>query len=131
MINVLIPMAAKSQHFSETEYPFPSPLIEIGKKTVIEHVLKNLESAGKNVQFIFVINNADCRKFHLDSTLNIITNNKSKIIKLENETKGAACSALMAISYIENSQPLLIANPDQIFDEPLHNLIARFGDADA
>jgi len=124
-------MAAKSQHFSDAEYPFPSPLIEIGKKTIIERVLKNLETVGPQVQFIFVINNADCRKFHLDSTLNIITNNQCKIIKLESETKGAACSALMAISHIGNAQPLLIANPDQIFDNPLHELIAQFGESDA
>jgi dTDP-glucose pyrophosphorylase len=131
MINILIPIAGKSQFFSESEYPFPKPLIEIGRKTMIEHVINNLASIDAKVQFIFVLNAADCRKYHLDSTLNIITDHKCKIIRLENETKGAACSALMAISHIANDEPLIIANSDQIFEGSLKNLVARFKDSDA
>nr|WP_315848236.1 glycosyltransferase family 2 protein [uncultured Rhodoferax sp.] len=131
MINILVPMAGRSQHFPESEYPFPKPLIEIGRKTMIEHVVANLASAGPDVQFIFVLGSADCRKFHLDSTLNIITDQKCKLIKLDNDTKGAACSALMAISHIANEHPLIIANSDQLFDDSLSELINRIGDADA
>ena len=126
-----MPMAGKSQYFSESDFPFPKPLIEIGQKTIIEHVIQNLSSAGANVQFIFVLSSADCRKFHLDSTLNIITDHKCRIVRLDNETKGAACSALMAISHIANDDPLIIANSDQLFDDSLKDLIAGVGDADA
>lgn len=131
MINVLIPMAGKSLFFTESEYPFPKPLIELGDKTIIERVIANLSFAGADVQFIFVLNNADCRKFHLDSTLNIITDHQCKIVRLDNETKGAACSALMAINHIANDDPLVIANSDQLFDDALKDLIAGLGDADA
>lgn len=131
MINIMIPMAGKSQYFSESEFPFPKPLIEIGQRTVIEHVIQNLSSAGPDVQFIFVLSSADCRKFHLDSTLNIITDHKCKIVRLDNETRGAACSALMAISHIANDHPLIIANSDQLFDDSLKDLIAGLRDADA
>lgn len=131
MINVLIPMAGKSLFFSESEYPFPKPLIEFGTKTMIEHVIANLSSAGADVQFIFVLSSADCRKFHLDSTLNIITDHRCKIVRLDNETKGAACSALMAINHIANNQPLVIANSDQIFEDSVKDLIADLRDADA
>lgn len=131
MINILIPMAGKSLYFSESEYPFPKPLIEIGNKTIIEHVVANLASAAPEVQFIFVLSSADCRKFHLDSTLNIITDHHARIVRLDNETRGAACSALMAVSHIDNDTPLVIANADQLFDDALHTLIAGLGDADA
>jgi len=131
MINVLIPMAGKSQYFSDNDYPFPKPLVEIGSKTVIEHVISNLASIAEHVNFIFVLNNADCRKFHLDSTLNIITDNQCKIIRLENETRGAACSALMAVSHIANDIPLVIANADQIFGGSLQELISEFSNFDA
>ncbi|MFN4003712.1 MAG: glycosyltransferase family 2 protein [Hylemonella sp.] len=131
MINILIPMAGKSQYFSESEYPFPKPLIEIGQKTIIEHVLQNLATVDADVQFIFVLSSADCRKFHLDSTLSIITDHKCKIVRLDSETKGAACSALMAISHIANDHPLIIANSDQLFDDSLENLIGGLRDADA
>lgn len=131
MINILVPMAGRSQHFPESEYPFPKPLIEIGQKTMIEHVVANLASAASDVQFIFVLGSADCRKFHLDSTLNIITDQQCKLVKLDNDTKGAACSALMAISHIANEQPLIIANSDQLFDTPISELIQHMGGADA
>lgn len=131
MINILVPMAGRSQHFPESEYPFPKPLIEIGQKTMIEHVVANLASAGPEVQFIFVLGSADCRKFHLDSTLNIITEQQCKLVKLDNDTQGAACSALMAISHIANEQPLIIANADQLFDPPIAELLQSLGDADA
>ena len=117
MINILIPMAGRSLYFSENEYPFPKPLIEIGEKTMIEHVIQNLTSVGKDIQFIFVLCNTDCRKFHLDSSLNIITNYQCRIVRLNNETRGAACSALMAINHIGNDDPLIIANADQLFGD--------------
>jgi dTDP-glucose pyrophosphorylase len=131
MINILIPMAGKSLYFSENDYHFPKPLIEIGQKTMIEHVIQNLSTAGKDIQFIFVLSSADCRKFHLDSTLNIITEHKCRILRLDNETKGSACSALMAISYIGNDCPLIIANSDQLFDDSMQDLIARLQEVDA
>jgi NDP-sugar pyrophosphorylase family protein len=131
MLNILIPMAGKSNHFSEDEYPFPKPLLEIGQKTMIEHVVANLSSAGPKIQFIFVVSAADCRKFHLDSTLNIITNHQCKIVKLDKDTKGAACSALMAISHIANQNPLIIANSDQLFDDSISEMIQQIGEADA
>lgn len=131
MINVLIPMAGKSQYFPESEFPFPKALIEIGSKTMIERVVNNLETAGNVVQFIFVIDSNDCRKFHIDNTINIITDEKAHIIRLERETRGSACSALLAIDHITPNTPLLIANSDQLFEEPIANLIGGFTAADA
>jgi NDP-sugar pyrophosphorylase family protein len=124
-------MAGRSQHFADSEYSFPKPLIEIGQKTMIEHVVANLATAGSDLQFIFVVAAADCRKFHLDSTLSIITNQKCKLVKLDSDTKGAACSALMAIKYIANEQPLIIANSDQLFETPISELIQNIGESDA
>jgi dTDP-glucose pyrophosphorylase len=124
-------MAGKALYFSESDYPFPKPLIEIGPLTVIEHVLQNLSAAADQVQFIFVLNQSDCRKFHIDATLNILTNHTCKIVRLDNDTRGAACSALMAIDHIDNDQPLLIANADQVFHEPLAQLLAPLQQADA
>lgn len=131
MINVLIPMAGKNQYFPEGEFPFPKPLIEIGSKTMIERVVENLATAGKVAQFIFVISSEDCRKFHLDSTLNIITDGRCHIVRLDSETRGSACSALMAIDHIATDTPLLIANSDQLFEEPIAALIDDFHVADA
>lgn len=131
MINVLVPMAGKNQYFPEDEFPFPKPLIELGSKTMIECVVENLATAKEVVQFIFVISSEDCRKFHLDSTLNIITGGRNHIIRLDRETRGSACSALMAIDHIATDTPLLIANSDQLFEDPIATFIGDFNAADA
>jgi len=131
MINILIPLAGKNQFFPEAEYPFPKPLIEFNAKTMIEHIIYNFSSIAKEKQFIFIVNSEDCKKYHLDNVLNILTNQTCKIIKLDNETKGAACSAMMAVEYINNDMPLIISNADQLFDISLDEVINNFGNSDA
>lgn len=131
MINILIPLAGKNQYFSESEYPFPKPLIEFNGKTMIEHIIDNFNSVQKEKQFIFIVNSEDCKKYHLDNVLNILTNQNCKIIKLDNETKGATCSAMMAVEYINNETPLIISNADQLFDICLDEVICSFKFSDA
>lgn len=131
MINILIPLAGKNQFFPEAEYPFPKPLIEFNGKTMIEHIIDNFSSIQKEKQFIFIVNSEDCKKYHLDNVLNILTNHTCKIIKLDNETKGAACSAMMAVEYIDNDTPLIISNADQLFDICLDEVILNFDNNDA
>jgi NDP-sugar pyrophosphorylase family protein len=131
MINILIPLAGKNQFFLEAEYPFPKPLIEFNGKTMIEHIIDNFSSIQKEKQFIFIVNSEDCKKYHLDNVLNILTNHTCKIIKLDNETKGAACSAMMAVEYINNDTPLIISNADQLFDICLDEVINSFESSDA
>lgn len=131
MINILIPLAGKNQFFPEAEYPFPKPLIEFNGKTMIEHIIDNFSTIQKNKQFIFIVNSEDCKKYHLDNVLNILTKHTCKIIKLDNETKGAACSAMMAVEYIDNNTPLIITNADQLFDISLDEVILNFEKSDA
>lgn len=131
MINILIPLAGKNQFFPEAECPFPKPLIEFNGKTMIEHIIDNFSTIQKEKQFIFIVNSEDCKKHHLDNVLNILTNHTCKIIKLDNETKGAACSALMAVEHIDNEIPLIISNADQLFDICLDEVISSFDNSDA
>lgn len=131
MINILIPLAGKNQFFPEAEYPYPKSLIEINGKTMIEHVIANYASIQKKKQFIFIVNSEECKKYHLDNILYLLTDHTCKIIKLDRETKGAACSAMMAIEYINNDIPLIIANADQIFDNDLGEFINHFKENDA
>ena len=130
MINILIPLAGTNQFFSESEYPYPKPLIEIHDKTMIEHVVENFNTIKEEKQFIFIVNAEDCKKYHLDNVLNLLTDNNCKIITIENETKGAACSAMLGIEHINNDNPLIIANADQIFEEDLENIVSSFKDVD-
>lgn len=129
MINVLFPMAGGNKFFARTNYPFPKPLIEICGKTMIEMAIDNFKSLER-VNFIFILNKKECRKFHIDDTLKLLTGNQCKIIQVEGETKGAACSALMAIEYINNDIPLVISNFDQIIEEDINKVLHYFSQFD-
>lgn len=125
MLNILIPMSGQNL-FDSAEYQYPKPLIEINGKPLIELVTECLETIKEDKRFIFIVNASDCQRHNLDSVLHLITNDKAIIIRLEKETKGAACSALMAIEYINNDDALLISNSDHIFEYDLNNVISEF-----
>lgn len=50
----------------------------------------------------------------------------SQVIKLREQTKGALCTCLMAIDYIDNEDPLVIANADQIIDIDYKDVFHHF-----
>ena len=91
MLNILIPLAGKQNFFPEADYPYPKPLIEINGRTMIESVVENLKSINAEKRFIFIVNSADCRKYHFDNTLQLLTNGEALVLQIDNETKGAEC----------------------------------------
>lgn len=126
MINILIPLAGKSIFFDSDEYIYPKQLIEINGKPMIELVLENFLKIKEKKRFIFVVNKVDCNRFHFDNTLNLLTENNCEIIKLSGETKGAACSCLMAIDCIDNNDNIIISNGDQVIDVDFKSILSYF-----
>lgn len=116
MLNVVIPMAGLSTLSSELEYPYPSPLVEINGHPLIQHVIENLQLLDANVNFTVILRDEDCRRFHLDNTIQLLTDQQAHIIRLKQNTAGALCSILLAVEKFTASTPLVIANADQVFE---------------
>lgn len=131
MINILIPLAGGANFFDSDEYPYPKPLIEILGRMMIEMVIANFQSLKVPHHFIFVINQRDVLKFHLDDTLNLLTDGNCHVVQLKGDTRGAACSALMAVDYIDNNERLIIANGDQFLDMDIENVISTFDEEES
>ncbi len=108
-LNILIPMAGEGSRFKDAGYTFPKPLIEVNKIPMIQLVIDNLSIKGN---YKFIVKDDHVKKYNIDSMLRIIRPN-SDIIKVSKTTEGAACTALLAKKYINNDNPLLIANSDQ------------------
>ena len=108
-MNVLIPMAGAGKRFFDAGYVFPKPLIEVDNKPMIQWVI---ESLNLNANYIFIIQKEHQEKFNIKSVLKILQPN-CKIIELDHLTEGAACTTLLAKEFINNSDPLIIANSDQ------------------
>ena len=108
-MNVLIPMAGAGKRFFDAGYVFPKPLIEVDNKPMIQWVI---ESLNLEANYIFIIQKEHQEKYNIQSVLKILKPN-CKIIELDHLTEGAACTTLLAKNYINNSNPLIIANSDQ------------------
>lgn len=125
MINVVIPLAG-NLYFDSADYIYPKPLIEVRGTPIIQKVVDSLQSLPGPKRFIFVINRRDDDKFHLADTFRLLTNGLCEVVHLEGNSRGAACSVLMAIRYIAGPDPLVIANGDQTFSLNLSQVVADF-----
>ena len=108
-MNVIVPMAGAGSRFAKAGFTFPKPLIDVRKKPMIEVVVRNL---GLEAKYTYIVQQQHYDKYNLKYLLNLITPD-CNIIPIEGITEGAACTTLLAKKFIDNDQPLLIANSDQ------------------
>lgn len=111
-LNILIPMAGEGSRFKKVGYTFPKPLIEIKKKTMIQVVIDNLKI---DANYNFVVKEKHIREYNIDSMLKILKPN-CNISIIKRKTRGAAETALVSEKFINNKNPLLIANSDQFVE---------------
>lgn len=126
-MNILIPMAGNGSRFVQAGCKVPKPLIKFdGGKTMIEHVINNLQYDKNKDKITFII-----QKQHQDNwklaTYLTKTFPKCQVIQIQETTEGAACTCLLAESYINPYEELLIANCDQIIEWNKQNFdVIRF-----
>lgn len=127
MLNIIVPLAGKiiDNYNSTAINNYPIPLIDIKGKSLIEYVIENIAQIDNEIKFIFILNEEDCNKYHLDNTLKLLTNDP-KIIKIKGQTMGAICSILMAIDEIDKDEELIILNSDQIIDIDYNKVLNDF-----
>jgi HAD superfamily hydrolase (TIGR01509 family) len=114
-MKVLIPMAGAGSRFVKAGYTFPKPLISVknmNDKPMIQVIVENLNIDADHV---FIVQKEHCEKYNLKQLLNVISPN-CKIVVIDHITEGAACTTLLAKEYINNNEPLLIANSDQFVE---------------
>jgi HAD superfamily hydrolase (TIGR01509 family) len=111
-MNVVIPMAGAGSRFAAAGYTFPKPLIEVNGKPMIQVVVENL---NVDAHFIYLVQKDHYEKYNLKQLLNLITPG-CDIIQIDGLTEGAACTTLLAKEFIDNDEPLLMANSDQFVE---------------
>jgi HAD superfamily hydrolase (TIGR01509 family) len=111
-MNVLIPMAGAGSRFQQAGYTFPKPLIDVRGKPMIQVVV---DSLNIEANYIYIVQKEHRSKYNLDTLLNLITPN-CRIVEVDGITEGAACTTLLAKEFINNDEPLIIANSDQYIE---------------
>ncbi len=125
-LNIVIPMAGAGSRFAEKGCTVPKPLITFKGKTMIEHVIDNLNIDAK---YTFIVQQDHLDNFNAGQVLrNAVPN--CNIVPINGVTDGAARSLLYAKSIINNIDPLLIVNSDNLIEWGNIDIMKSFEDKD-
>lgn len=122
MLNIVIPMAGRGSRFAQAGFTDPKPFIPVGGAPMIERVINNLRPTCSH-RFIFVCQQAHLDHYDFTPRLAALAPD-CEILGLPGVTAGAACSVLAAARWIDNDQPLMIANADQWVDVDINAYLA-------
>jgi hypothetical protein len=105
-------MAGLGSRFTKVGINEPKPLIKVLGKTLIEHSISSFNVEGR---FIFLTREFDNIDYNTElSALLTHLRPESIEIRIKNVTSGATETALLAIEHIDNDDPLVIYNCDQL-----------------
>lgn len=122
MLNIVIPLAGRGSRFQKAGYETCKPLIPIHCKPMIQVVINNLRPKCSH-RFIFLCLREHVDKYQIDNKLSTWSPG-CKIIVVNSVTEGAACTVLLAKTYIDNNNPLMIANSDQWVDIDINDYLS-------
>ncbi len=119
MLNILIPISGKGQRFKDVGYKESKPFIKIDGIPMIYRVIKNIIGNSHTcgaLRFIFVAAEEDKQDCEM---LSFVLASEHKLRNTfiyvdRNTQKGQAYSCLAAKNKIDDSNPLLIINCDQL-----------------
>ena len=126
-MKIVVPMAGAGSRFEKAGYTFPKPLIEVQGQPMIAKVVENLNLQG---QYIFLVQKSHYEKYDLKGLLNMIAPG-CEIVQIDGLTEGAACTVLKAKQFIDNNEPLIIANSDQWIKWNSFETISSFNHKDS
>ena len=124
MMQIIVPMAGRGSRFSSAGFTVPKPLIPVGGKPMIQWVIENVRPAQAH-RFTFI-----CLREHLETYPEVPATLRAlcpgcHIVTVDAVTQGAACTVLLAKEIIDNDDPLMIANADQVVELPIDSYLAE------
>ncbi|HEU0117628.1 MAG TPA: glycosyltransferase family 2 protein [Alphaproteobacteria bacterium] len=123
MLNIVVPMAGSGIRFAEVGYKDPKPLIPVHGVPMIRWVIENLRPSMPH-RYIFICQRAHVSAYGLEEKLKAWAP-CCVLIQLDGVTEGAACTVLTAREYIDNNDPMMIANSDQYADVDMDTYLAE------
>jgi dTDP-glucose pyrophosphorylase len=122
MLNIVIPMAGRGSRFQKEGYTLPKPLIPVLGKPMIQVVINNLRPKVAH-RFIFICLQEHLEKYQVAEKLKAWAGAGTEIVTVDQVTEGAACTVLLAKEFINNDEPLMIANSDQWVDTDINDYL--------
>ncbi len=104
-MNIVIPMAGKSERFFKYGYTLPKALLPLGTKTTIERIINLFDT--KNDRYFFIVNKIDNKRYGLSKFLNTLKINK-KILVIPRHNLGPVYSLLKIKDAIPPDEEVLV-----------------------
>ena len=123
-MNTNIMFLMGSSHYKETQKEYPFYMTEINGISILEKQILNADKLQNNSK-IFCISESDVKSFHIDSVI-LQLDRAAKVIPIHMTTKGAICTAMLGVEYIDNEKPLLLMAIDDFIDLDYSKIISEF-----
>lgn len=120
-INVVIPAAGQGKRFAEAGYQHPKPLIDVQGRPMLAWVMDNFTQVGKP---LVLMQARHIARYRADAIVKQIAPD-GEVIPVDGLTEGAACTVLLAESWIDNANELIIANSDQYVETDVQAFVEQ------
>jgi dTDP-glucose pyrophosphorylase len=122
-VNIVIPMAGLGARFAAAGYSLPKPFIDVGGSPMISRVMDNLRVQGAH--YTVIVWKQDALN-HPDILTQLEQAFPVQFLPIDCRTEGTAATLLFARHAINNSEPMIVANCDQLVDGGIEPMIADF-----
>jgi len=122
MINIILPIAGRGSRFVKAGFQLPKPLIPVHGVPMIKVVVGNI-TPRQPCRHIFLALQEHIDEHRIDQHLREIVP-RCEVVPVRTVTEGAACTVLLAREYIDNDEPMMIANSDQFVDADINDYLA-------
>lgn len=122
-MNILI-LAAGHTNPNDQNDSYPLCLAEVDGELLIELLIRSCESVDR-AKFIVALRENDIRRYHLDNVVQLLAPDTT-VLRVGENTKGAACTALLAVGHIDNNEELLILNGNELVDADFSVILNDF-----
>lgn len=122
-MNILI-LAAGSTGTEVGEGGYPLCLAEQDGVPLIERIIRACDRVG-DARYIVALREEEIRRYHLDNVVALLAPG-TRILRITEDTRGAACTALRAVGWIDTDEELLILNGNELLDEDYSKILSAF-----
>lgn len=115
---VVVPAAGEGSRFAKAGWKRPKPFIDVGGKSMIEHVLDNARPKGSKLVTLL-------RSEHVAASPDVVARieTMADVVKVEKLTEGTLCTIMLARRYFNDDDAVLVANSDQVIDFSVDDFI--------
>jgi NDP-sugar pyrophosphorylase family protein len=123
MMNILI-LAAGHSEIDTNDDKYPLCLTEFDGVPLLERIINACRVLNPK-KMVFAMRKDEVQRFHLDNVVNLLSPGAATV-KVDGDTPGAACTALLAVAHIDSDKELLVLNANELVDIDLGALLADF-----